>query len=56
MIEMQPINLAGVDLNLLVLFDALMSERDVTRAAARAGLAQPAASHGLARLRDLFGV
>jgi DNA-binding transcriptional LysR family regulator len=52
---MQEINLAGVDLNLLVLFDALMAERNVTRAASRVGLTQPAASHALARLRDLFG-
>jgi DNA-binding transcriptional LysR family regulator len=51
---MQAINLAGVDLNLLVLFDTLMAERDVTRTAARVGLTQPAASHALARLRDLF--
>jgi len=51
---MQEINLAGVDLNLLVLFDALMAERNVTRAASRVGLTQPAASHALARLRGLF--
>jgi DNA-binding transcriptional LysR family regulator len=54
MIAMREMNLAGVDLNLLVLFDALMSERNVTRAASRVGLTQPAASHALARLRDLF--
>jgi DNA-binding transcriptional LysR family regulator len=51
---MHEINLAGVDLNLLVLFDALMAERSVTRAASRVGLTQPAASHALARLRGLF--
>lgn len=51
---MHEINLAGVDLNLLVLFDALMMERNVTRAASRVGLTQPAASHALARLRSLF--
>ena len=51
---MQEINLAGVDLNLLVLFDALMAERNVTRAATRVGLTQPAASHALARLRSVF--
>ncbi len=51
---MQKINLAGVDLNLLVVFDALMAERNVTRAASRVGLTQPAASHALARLRALF--
>ena len=44
-------NLAGVDLNLLVAFDALMEERSVTRAAARVGLTQSAMSNALARLR-----
>lgn len=51
---MHQINLAGVDLNLLVVFDALMAERNVTRAASRVALTQPAASHALARLRALF--
>jgi DNA-binding transcriptional LysR family regulator len=44
-----------VDLNLLVAFDALLAERNVTRAAKRLGLSQPALSAQLARLRDLFG-
>jgi len=52
---MQQINLAAVDLNLLVVFDALMRERNVTRAASRVGLTQSAASHALTRLRALFG-
>jgi DNA-binding transcriptional LysR family regulator len=43
-----------VDLNLLKAFDALMSERAVTRAAVRIGLSQPAMSHALSRLRSLF--
>jgi LysR family transcriptional activator of mexEF-oprN operon len=43
------------DLNLLVAFDALMAERNVTRAARRIGIGQPAMSYALARLRDLFG-
>jgi DNA-binding transcriptional LysR family regulator len=47
-------SLAGVDLNLLVVLDALLAERHVTRAARRVGLTQPAASHALARLRSLF--
>ncbi len=47
-------NLARLDLNLLVAFDALMTEGSVTRAAARIGLGQSAMSHNLARLRDLF--
>ena len=48
-------DLAGVDLNLLVAFDALMDERSVTRAAARLSLSQPGMSNTLARLRKLFG-
>ena len=44
----------AVDLNLLKAFDALMSERAVTRAAGRIGLSQPAMSHALSRLRNLF--
>jgi DNA-binding transcriptional LysR family regulator len=42
------------DLNLLVAFDALMEERNVTRAARRVGIGQPAMSYALARLRELF--
>jgi LysR family transcriptional regulator, mexEF-oprN operon transcriptional activator len=42
------------DLNLLVAFDALMAERNVTRAATRVGIGQPAMSHALSRLRELF--
>jgi DNA-binding transcriptional LysR family regulator len=44
-----------IDLNLLVALDALLAERNVTRAAARLGLSQPALSARLARLRELFG-
>jgi DNA-binding transcriptional LysR family regulator len=47
-------NLRSVDLNLLVVFDTLMVERNVTRAAARNGLSQPAVSKALGRLRHLF--
>jgi DNA-binding transcriptional LysR family regulator len=47
-------NLRSVDLNLLVVFDTLMAERNVTRAAARNGLSQPAVSKALNRLRGLF--
>ncbi|MEI2298506.1 LysR family transcriptional regulator [Ensifer sp. MJa1] len=42
------------DLNLLVAFDALMSERNVTRAAHRIGISQSALSHNLGRLRTLL--
>lgn len=48
------INLAKIDLNLLVALDALLAERSVTKAAARVGLGQSAMSHNLARLRRLF--
>jgi DNA-binding transcriptional LysR family regulator len=48
-------NLAGIDLNLLVAFDALLTERSVTRAATRIGLSQPAMSNALARLRTVVG-
>jgi DNA-binding transcriptional LysR family regulator len=51
---MQRINLRAVDLNLLVVFDAVMAERSVTRASERLHLTQPAVSHALARLRALF--
>jgi DNA-binding transcriptional LysR family regulator len=44
----------AVELNLLKAFDALTSERAVTRAATRIGLSQPAMSHALSRLRALF--
>jgi DNA-binding transcriptional LysR family regulator len=47
-------NLASVDLNLLVAFEALMAERSVTRAGQRVGLGQPAMSAALSRLRLIF--
>lgn len=43
-----------LDLNLLVAFDALVTESSVTRAATRLCIGQPAMSHTLGRLRDLF--
>lgn len=48
-------NINGIDLNLLVVFDALLTERHVTRAGERINLTQPAVSHALNRLRLLFG-
>ena len=48
-------NLRSLDLNLLVALDALLLEANVSRAAMRIGLSQPAASHALQRLRDLIG-
>ncbi len=48
-------NLNSLDLNLLTALDALLREANVSRAALRIGLSQPAASHALQRLRDIFG-
>lgn len=45
----------GIDLNLLVAFNALMNERNVTRAATQVGVSQPAMSAALSRLRKFFG-
>lgn len=47
-----PGDLKRFDLNLLVVFDVLMEERSVTRAAQRLGRTQSAVSHALARLRQ----
>ncbi|WP_018983079.1 LysR family transcriptional regulator [Salinimonas chungwhensis] len=47
-------NIAKVDLNLLVYLDVLLRERSVTRAANQLSITQPAMSNGLKRLRDLF--
>jgi DNA-binding transcriptional LysR family regulator len=46
--------LGALDLNLLVVFDAIMRERSVTRAGQRLGLSQPAMSHALTRLRHVL--
>lgn len=46
--------ITDIDLNLLRIFDAVHSARNVTRAAERLGLSQPAVSHGLTRLRLLL--
>ena len=51
---MREVNLAAVDLNLLPPLEALLRRRNVTRAAADAGLSQPAMSRALGRLRDLL--
>ncbi|SDO09705.1 LysR family transcriptional regulator [Afipia sp. GAS231] len=48
-------NLRSIDLNLLVLFDALIEVRSVRRAGERIGLSQSATSHALDRLRKLLG-
>lgn len=51
---MNPYDLAGHDLNLLVALHALLRERHVSRAAAQVGVSQPAMSRALARLRETF--
>jgi DNA-binding transcriptional LysR family regulator len=55
MIYIHFMNLNLLDLNLLVALDALLLEGNVSRAAMRIGLSQPATSHALQRLRDLIG-
>ncbi|MBF0614462.1 MAG: LysR family transcriptional regulator [Magnetococcales bacterium] len=47
-------DLVRFDLNLLVAFDVLMTERGVTRAGRRLGITQAAMSNTLRRLRDIF--
>lgn len=47
--------LASLDLNLLLVLRELLRERNVTRAAERVGVTQPAASAALRRLRRHFG-
>jgi|HigsolmetaAR202D_1030399.scaffolds.fasta_scaffold00105_28 DNA-binding transcriptional LysR family regulator len=48
-------DIRDVDLNLLVVFDALLRTRSVTRAAAELGMSQPATSFALNRLRATLG-
>ena len=47
-------DLRRLDMNLLLCLHALLAERHVTRAALRLHKSQPAMSHGLAQLRDIF--
>src|SRR5580658_9990316 len=53
--RMNDVHLGAFDLNLLVALDALLVEGNVTKAAARIGVTQSAASHALSRLRRLTG-
>jgi DNA-binding transcriptional LysR family regulator len=48
-------NLRAIDLNLLVVFDAIYRERNISKAAQRLTLSQPAVSNALARLRERLG-
>src|ERR1700694_3333169 len=54
LVYMCPMNWGAFDLNLLIVFDAVMQERSVTRAGSRIGLSQPAMSHALNRLRHIL--
>src|SRR3546814_14604917 len=47
-------NLRRVDLNLMVVFDALITARSVTQASIRLGMTQPAVSNALNRLSHLL--
>ncbi|WP_293662219.1 LysR family transcriptional regulator [Rhodoferax sp. OV413] len=49
------VQLRTFDLNLLKVFDAVMAERSLTRAAAELRLTQPAVSNALRRLRETLG-
>ena len=51
---MNIVNIKKQDLNLLLMFELLMQERNVSRAAERANITQPAMSHCLSRLREMF--
>jgi DNA-binding transcriptional LysR family regulator len=50
-----PLNFRTLDLNLLRVFDAVMAEGSLTRAASGLATTQPAVSHALKRLRDAVG-
>jgi len=49
------VNISAFDLNVLPIFEALMQERNVSRAAARVGLSQPAVSNAIRRMREAIG-
>ena len=51
---MRNLALSAVDLNLLLIFEAILKERSVSRAAERLNITQSAVSHSLARLRALM--
>jgi DNA-binding transcriptional LysR family regulator len=48
------VRLSDIDLNLLVVFEAIHREQNLTRAAETLNLTQPALSHALSRLRELL--
>ncbi|MDE2414180.1 MAG: LysR family transcriptional regulator [Comamonadaceae bacterium] len=52
---MPPLNFRTLDLNLLRVFDEVMTERNLTRAAEKLAITQPAVSNALRRLRESVG-
>lgn len=52
---MTPLNFRSLDLNLLRVFDEVMAERSLTRAAEKLAITQPAVSNAMRRLRDAVG-
>ena len=52
---MGPLNFRSLDLNLLRVFDEVMAERSLTRAAHKLSLTQPAVSNAMRRLREAVG-
>ncbi len=54
MFRIHQVNIYNFDLNLLRVLDALLRERNVSRAAERLSLSQPAVSNALSRLRELL--
>ena len=50
-----PLNFRSLDLNLLRVFDEVMSERSLTRAAHKLNITQPAVSNAMRRLREVLG-
>ncbi len=52
---MMDVNFRTLDLNLLRVFDEIMAERNLTRAARNLSITQPAVSNALRRLRELLG-
>jgi DNA-binding transcriptional LysR family regulator len=49
------VHISRIDLNLLVVLDAIYTEGGITKASLKLHLTQPAISHALGRLRELFG-
>src|SRR5258706_13347027 len=54
MLYIRRVNVASLDLNLLVALDALLQEESVSRGGQKIGLSQPAMSHALGKLRGLL--